>query len=177
MGELEAEDLLSELVGYAQENGWTLMQHQVIREIEPMYQLASEGGSQAGMKEKVEYAARKMAYSPLQQEFTYYYYCGQYKVFYDHLNYLKEPVDWKVSLSPRLIKHMVQRDKLDTACFVILDKDVNLSFSTGKAIADAIGPGRLVRLKSNIPMTSKWTPMIVPMGIFSNSDPFPDSRV
>lgn len=166
----------------AAEQGWSMMTHQAIREIEPMFESAADAvergnvGGGAGSKEKIEYAARKMAYSPLCQEFTYYYYIGEYKVFYDHLNYLKEPVDWKVSISPRLVKHMVQRDKLETACFVILDKNVNLSFSTGKQVSDAVGPGRMIRLKSNIPSTSKWTPIVVPMEIFSDVDPFPDHR-
>jgi len=172
---------LAEFMSCAQERGWDMMHHESVYEIEPMFEVASEAvergmSGHAGSKRKTEYAARKMAYSPLMQEFTYYYYVGAYKVFFDHKNYLGEPVDWKVSISPRLVKHMVQRNKLETACFVILDKNVNLSFSPGKAIVDAVGPGKMIRLKSNIPSTSKWTPIVVPLDIFKPEDPFPDHR-
>jgi|SRR5215469_1194262 len=178
---MESEDLLAELMLCAAEKGWTMMQHLGIEEIEPMFEQASDAvergmSGKAGSKRKTEYAARKMAYSRLCQEFTYYYYVGAYKVFFDHKNYLGEPVDWKVSLSPRLVKHMVQRDKLDTSCFVILDKDVNLAFASGNELSKTVGPGRMLRLKSQIPSTSKWTPVVVPMEIFSTSDPFPDHR-
>ena len=178
---MQAEELLETFMECATERGWSMMTHQGIREIEPMFEKASDAvergySNKAGSKEKLEYAARKMAYSPLQQEFTYYYYVGDYEVFYDHLNYLGTPVNWKVSLSPRLVKHMVQRDKYDTACFVILDRELNLAFATGMKVVEAIGPGKMVRLKSLIPSTSKWTRLNVPYEIFSNDDPFPDNR-
>ena len=169
---MNAEDLLSEFVGCAQEWGWKLTTHEAIRTVVPSFDKASEGN---GSKEIVEYAARKMAFSPLCQEFTYYYYIGDHQIWHKHKNYLDYVTESMVSVSPHLVKHILQRNKLDTACLVILNQDMNLAFISAKDLMGQIGPGIVVRLRHGVGQLLQK--LNVSLKAFTTEDPFPDHRL
>jgi hypothetical protein len=169
---LDAELLLEAFVDYAQEKEWKLTTHEAVRTVIPTFDKASEAG--AGSKEVVEYAARKMAFSPLCQEFTYYYYVGNHEIWHKHRNYLGYVTESMVNLSPNLVSHMLRRDKVDTACFVILNADANLAFISAKDLIGQIGPGILVRLKNGVGTPIKS--LNVSLKAFSVQDPYPDHR-
>jgi hypothetical protein len=168
---MDVEEVLSELVSYAHEHGWDLTTHEAIRTVRPCFDKASEG---LGSKETVEYAVRKMAYSSLCQEFTYYYYLGEHKIWHKHKDYLGHVTESMVSISPPVVSHIMQRNKLDTACLVILNADANIAFMDAKTLFEEIGPGRLVRLRRLGTLMQKLN---VPLNKFTTEDPYPDHRI
>jgi len=167
---MQAEALLQEIVSQSADRGWRLTTHEAIKTVSPAFDKASEG---VGFKDLTEYAVRKMAFSPLCQEFCYYYYVGDHKIWHKNRVGHFPPHISMVSLSPRLVKHMLARNKPEFSCFAILNADMNLAFLGCNDLAKAVGPGILMSLRTK----AVSLPYInVALAAFSEQDPFPDYR-
>jgi hypothetical protein len=163
---MSVEHLLQHFVSEAKAQGWELHTHIPIRH-------------SVGDREILEYAARKVSFTQLQQEMIFKYYIGNFNFWHKHRNYLGRVTETMVCVSTPLVQHMLRSDDMmSQACLVIVNTDMELAYITSRDLAQLIGPGLTIRLKlfhggSDNDNTKKIN---ISLNAFTTNDPFEDHR-